>query len=61
MASETNSTVPTSISLYDSQNKAPRFAVCELLDAIESSDADEFDSVDWQDYLSQYADTGVRP
>lgn len=59
MASENQ--FSTSRSFYpQSESKkqiAPRFAVCELLDAIESGDAE----TDWQDYLSQYADTGVRP
>lgn len=30
----------------------PRFVVCEML---------EWDDTDWQDFLSQHADTGVRP
>lgn len=32
-----------------------------MLRVIESGEDEQWDDSDWQDYLSQYADRGVRP
>lgn len=57
MASESN--VTSRIPVFDSQNKTPRFAVCETLALMERGEDESWDDTDWQDYLSQFSDTGV--
>lgn len=53
-------TIPPSVSaqlLPEVKLHTPHFPVCDLLERLESND--EFDSVDWQDYVSQFEDRGV--
>ena len=53
-------TIPPSVSAQSNpeiNTRIPHFPVCELLDLAERVD---FDDTDWQDYLNQYADCGVR-
>lgn len=59
MASEINSTAASRISPSDSQNKTLRFAVCETIALTERGEDESWDDTDWQDYLSQFSDTGV--
>ena len=63
MASENQFSTPRSFSPQSESEKqtAPRFAVCETLAVIESGETDEWDDTSWRDYVSQFADTGVRP
>jgi len=60
MASEIKFTIPPSVSVQlvpEVKLHTPHFPVCELLDLAERVD---FDDTDWQDYVNQYADRGVR-
>ena len=63
MQAESKVTTPESNSpdsIPKQKTIGPRFVVCGMLDAIESGAAASWDDTDWLDYVSQYADTGVR-
>jgi len=62
MASENKFSTPPSISSASKiKTNIPHFPICGMLRVIESGEDEQWDDSDWQDYLSQYADRGVRP
>jgi len=61
MASEIKLTTPPSVSVQsvpEVKLHTPHFPVCDLLERLESNG--ELDDTNWLDYVSQYADRGVR-
>lgn len=47
--------VTTAFRIPNPQTTQPRFPICELLDAIESGRADEWDDADCLDFLRKFA------